>query len=72
MLMVPVSRFSPMGLRAPLGLPQNDEHAKTSHAAEKAKEKDNTKGRNPFTTRLNMRKWDYDPSQVIQQMDNRK
>jgi hypothetical protein len=71
-----IPRFAPSGLHHPLGLPQNEEHAKASHLAEKAKEKakekTTSKGSNPFVTKLNMKKWDYDPELVIQQMDKRK
>ena len=67
-----IPRFAPPGLHHPLGLPQNEEHTKASHFAEKAKEKNNSKGSNPFVTKLNMKKWDYDPALVIQQMDKRK
>jgi hypothetical protein len=70
--MTHIPRFAPSGLHYPLGLPQNEEHAKASHLAEKAKEKTNSKGSNPFVTKLNMKKWDYDPELVIQQMDKRK
>lgn len=65
-------RFAPLGLHHPLGLPQNDVQAKASYLAEKTKEKENTRSKNPFVTRLSMRKWDYDPALIIQHLDNRK
>jgi|688.fasta_scaffold436918_2 hypothetical protein len=65
-------KFSPLGLNPQLGLPQPITTADVSLTYTKPNSGEKSRSKNPFTAKLNIKKWDYDPTVIIEHLGAKK
>jgi hypothetical protein len=65
-------KFSPLGLNPQLGLPQPITTADITLAADKPSADEKSRNGNPFLTKLNIKKWDYNPVTIIEHLGAKK